>query len=77
MVQALGELTELEREALLLVAWDGLEPFDAAQVAGCSADAFEVRLVRARARLTRGMTEPSTDGAHSVPSLDHTARTVR
>lgn len=53
MLRALSALTELEREALLLVAWDGLRPADAATVAGCSPRAFEVRLQRARARLTR------------------------
>jgi len=48
---ALSNLSELEREALLLVAWDGLAPADAAAVAGCSRRAFEVRISRARARL--------------------------
>lgn len=50
---ALSGLSDLEREALLLVAWDGLAPRDAAVVAGCSRRAFEVRLSRARARLRR------------------------
>jgi RNA polymerase sigma factor (sigma-70 family) len=55
VVAALGRLTHLEREAVLLVAWDGLSRTDAAQVAGCSARAFEVRLSRARSRLAREM----------------------
>lgn len=50
---ALAALTEKEREALLLVAWDGLNSRDAAIVAGCSTRSFEVRLSRARARLVR------------------------
>jgi len=50
---ALAELTDTEREAVLLVGWDGLAPSDAALVAGCSVHAFEVRLQRARARLRR------------------------
>lgn len=54
-VAALAALTDLEREALLLVAWDGLAPPDAASVAGCSRRAFEVRLSRARARLSRAL----------------------
>jgi RNA polymerase sigma factor (sigma-70 family) len=58
-LDALRQLTEAEREALLLVAWDGLANADAARVAGCSRRAFEVRLSRARARLTRAMSEPS------------------
>lgn len=56
MFAALADLTELEREALLLVAWDGLSNREAARVAGCSVRAFEVRLSRARARLSRSMT---------------------
>jgi RNA polymerase sigma factor (sigma-70 family) len=47
----LAGLTAAEREALLLVAWDGLKPADAARVAGCGLAAFQVRLFRARRRL--------------------------
>lgn len=51
VLAALAALTPKEREALLLVAWDGLSPRDAARVAGCSLSAFHVRLHRARRRL--------------------------
>jgi RNA polymerase sigma-70 factor, ECF subfamily len=51
LASALAGLTEREREALLLVAWDGLSAVDAARVAGCSATAFRVRLHRARQRV--------------------------
>lgn len=47
----LAALTATEREALLLIAWDGLTPKQAARVAGCSLPAFHVRLFRARRRL--------------------------
>ena len=47
----LAALTPKEREALLLVSWDGLDPAEAAQVAGCTVAAFHVRLHRARRRL--------------------------
>jgi RNA polymerase sigma-70 factor (ECF subfamily) len=47
----LAALSTTEREALLLVAWDGLTPSQAAHVAGCSVSAFHVRLFRARRRL--------------------------
>jgi len=47
----LAALSPVEREALLLVAWDGLTPAQAAQVAGCSVSAFHVRLFRGRRRL--------------------------
>ena len=52
---ALATCTRPEREALLLVAWDGLSAADAAAVAGCSPRAFAVRLSRARARLSRAL----------------------
>jgi RNA polymerase sigma-70 factor (ECF subfamily) len=51
LASALAVLTEHEREALLLVAWDQLSAADAARVAGCSAAAFRVRLHRARQRV--------------------------
>lgn len=60
MLTALTALTEAEREAVLLIAWDGLTPEQAAKVAGCSARAMEVRLSRARARLHRLLIEPAT-----------------
>lgn len=51
VLAALAAMTHKEREALLLTAWDGLSPEQAATVAGCSARAFHVRLFRARRRL--------------------------
>ena len=48
---ALGRVPERGREALMLVAWDGLSRARAARAAGCSKAAFAVRLHRARARL--------------------------
>jgi RNA polymerase sigma factor (sigma-70 family) len=59
VLAALDKLSELEREAVLLTAWDGLPARDAAQVAGCSVRAFEVRLSRARKRLERVLSDPS------------------
>ncbi|MBU2668925.1 RNA polymerase sigma factor [Actinoplanes bogorensis] len=52
VLDRLAALTAREREALLLVAWDGLTAAQAAKVAGCSLPAFHVRLFRARKRLT-------------------------
>jgi RNA polymerase sigma-70 factor (ECF subfamily) len=48
---ALASLSEREREALLLTAWDGLDLERAAVAAGCSAAEFRVRLHRARKRV--------------------------
>lgn len=48
---ALSGLSERDREAVLLVAWEGLTPAEAAAVLGITATAFSVRLHRARRRL--------------------------
>jgi RNA polymerase sigma factor (sigma-70 family) len=50
---ALLALTVREREALLLVAWEGLTPAQAASALGCSSAAFRVRLHRARGHLAQ------------------------
>ncbi len=65
-LSALAQCSDLEREALLLTAWEGLAHADAARVAGCSTRAFTVRLSRARARFDRALTA-------SDPSEDHSA----
>ena len=69
VLTALAELSHKEREALLLVAWDGLNPSDAARVAGCSVSAFHVRLFRARRRLRDITDDPDHGGnvSHRVP----------
>lgn len=43
-------LTDDEREVLLMVAWDGLSPAEAARVLGISPEASRARLSRARRR---------------------------
>ena len=50
---ALASLGERDREALTLVAWDGLDHRTAASVMGCSTGSLTVRLHRARRRLGR------------------------
>jgi len=47
---ALAALTEAEREVLLLVAWEGLSPAEAARALGLTAVAARSRLHRARTR---------------------------
>ena len=47
----LARLSETHREALLLVAWDGLSIEQAARVVGVRPGAFRVRLHRARQQL--------------------------
>ncbi|GAA4181130.1 sigma-70 family RNA polymerase sigma factor [Streptosporangium oxazolinicum] len=55
VMTALASLNQDERELLILVAWQGLSPRDAARVIGCSAATFRVRLHRARKRLAQAM----------------------
>lgn len=52
---ALDQLTEPQREAVLLVAWDGLTRQQAAAVLGCSRATFAVRLHRARRTLAAAL----------------------
>lgn len=66
----MAALTDAEREAVLLVAWDGLTNREAARVAECCVGAFEVRLSRARARLARSMASSDDD----VPAQPETGR---
>jgi RNA polymerase sigma-70 factor, ECF subfamily len=54
---AIAVLSAPEREALLLVAWEGLEPRRAARVVGCTPAAFRARLYRARRRLAAQLGE--------------------
>src|SRR5581483_625306 len=49
--QALRSLSPLDREALLLTAWEDLTPTQAARALGINPTAFRVRLLRARRRL--------------------------
>ncbi|GAB2840064.1 hypothetical protein GCM10022221_44310 [Actinocorallia aurea] len=58
-LRALAELPEDERELLVLVAWHGLSPREAAKVVGCSAATLRVRLHRARRRLQQAMERPA------------------
>jgi RNA polymerase sigma-70 factor (ECF subfamily) len=51
LVRAFATLSEKEREAIRLVALEGLSGKDAARAAGCSPATFAVRLSRARKRL--------------------------
>jgi RNA polymerase sigma-70 factor (ECF subfamily) len=62
LLEALASLSERDREALILVAWDGLTNRQAAEVVGCSMTAFGVRLHRARGRLRRELAR-STAGS--------------
>jgi RNA polymerase sigma-70 factor (ECF subfamily) len=51
LAAALRELSPLDREALLLTAWEELTPTEAARALGIKPTAFRVRLLRARRRV--------------------------
>ncbi|HET8535644.1 MAG TPA: sigma-70 family RNA polymerase sigma factor [Solirubrobacteraceae bacterium] len=51
LVAALARLRPDDRELLMLTAWEGLDATQAAAVLGCSRQAVDTRMHRARARL--------------------------
>jgi RNA polymerase sigma-70 factor (ECF subfamily) len=68
-IEALRSLSILDREALLLVAWDGLTEKRAAQALGCSRGAFALRIHRARGRLRSLMQQQVEHFADAEPSF--------
>jgi RNA polymerase sigma factor (sigma-70 family) len=52
LAAALARLSDADRELLLLIAWDGLSPTQAAMVLGVKPATARVRLLRARRRLS-------------------------
>jgi RNA polymerase sigma factor (sigma-70 family) len=72
--EALTHLSEWDREALLLVAWEGLDNRSAATVMSCSPAGFAVRLHRARRRLRqqlhRGEADATGSPAIRAPGLE-------
>lgn len=59
-IAALRRLSSRDQELLTLIAWDGLEPHEAAEVLGCSAVALRVRLHRARTRFKEALAVSTT-----------------
>lgn len=55
LLKALATLRLIDREALLLIGWEGLDPARAAVAAGCSRTTFHMRLHRARQRLAKAI----------------------
>lgn len=62
----LAAMPERDREALLLVAWEGLTTDQAAEVLGCRPGTLRMRLHRARARI-ESSTTPSFRLTRSTP----------
>jgi RNA polymerase sigma-70 factor (ECF subfamily) len=65
---ALGHLSPADQDLLMLIAWDGLSPAEAATVLGCSRATIAVRLHRARRRFREAL---AAEGAHGrrLPSV--------
>lgn len=57
LMAGLARLNERDREILLLIAWEDLDPSSAAAALGCSRATFAVRLHRARRRLAAAMAQ--------------------
>ena len=68
LLSALASLSDEDREALVLTAWQGLTPREAAVVADCAPTAMRVRLHRARKRLRRSLSQPDEPG-HAFAAL--------
>ena len=68
---ALRRLGERDREILMLVAWEGLAPAEAAVALGCSPVAARLRLHRARKRLADalGVEAPRTRASANEPRV--------
>jgi len=72
LARALRSLSQLDREALLLIAWEDLTPSQAARTLGINPAAFRVRLLRARRRLRASLNRlaPSDRPPAAVSQLD-------
>lgn len=70
VLAALARQREQDRELLLLVAWEGLEPAEAARALGLSRIAVRVRLHRARKRLAADLDAESEQALASPRAVD-------
>jgi RNA polymerase sigma-70 factor, ECF subfamily len=66
---ALAHLSERDREAIMLIHWEGLTPTQAARVLGTTAAAMRVRLHRAHRRLARVLGDP-TAASRAEPTYE-------
>ncbi|MEI8406241.1 MULTISPECIES: RNA polymerase sigma factor [unclassified Kribbella] len=60
----LAQLTDDDRELIMLTAWDGLGPREAAVVLGLPSRTVRTRLHRARARLRKAVGDAFADDGH-------------
>ena len=69
VLAALADLRAIDRDALLLVSWEGLSHADAATVLGCSVNAVAIRVHRAKGRLRDALagTQIQSDPSQPIP----------
>lgn len=67
---AFNALSEADREALRLVAWEGLDHRGAARVSGTTRVAFTMRVSRARRRLATALSELDEAGPAISPATE-------
>jgi RNA polymerase sigma-70 factor, ECF subfamily len=70
VIEALGSLRDSDREALLLIAWEGLSHRQAARVMGVRESTFGVRLHRAKRRLERALAERDSTTPNVTNALE-------
>jgi RNA polymerase sigma-70 factor, ECF subfamily len=70
LAEALLSLSETDREALTLTAWDGLSHSEAAEALGVRESTFGVRLFRARRRLGRALTGSQTPAINPTTPME-------
>lgn len=68
---ALDSLSERDRELLLLMAWEGLELRQAAEVLGVRRNTLAVRFHRARRRLSAALEAHEADGGPERAPIAH------
>jgi RNA polymerase sigma factor (sigma-70 family) len=70
VAEALAQLSERDREILLLVVWDGLDRAGIARVVGCTQQEVRVRLHRARRRFAAAYDVPQAAPPASLLDSD-------
>lgn len=73
LIDALSRLTAEQREALLLMAWDGLSEKQAAAALGCSRGALALRTHRARKQLRRHLAQEADRAVRDEAAAVHSS----
>ncbi|MFD1540590.1 RNA polymerase sigma factor [Nonomuraea guangzhouensis] len=62
VAEVIAQLSEADREVLILALWEDLDPGRIAEVLGCSRNAVRIRLYRARRRFARALSQEGAPG---------------